>query len=56
MNVQDLIFKLNDFWSKNGAVIDQPYDMEMGAGTYHPSTFFTVLRQKKRKSRFHPAL
>ncbi|HEU24657.1 MAG: glycine--tRNA ligase subunit alpha [Mesoaciditoga sp.] len=52
MNVQDLIFRLNDFWSKNGAVIDQPYDMEMGAATYHPTTFFNVLGQKDGKFAF----
>ncbi len=52
MNVQDLIFKLNDFWSKKGAVIDQPYDMEMGAATYHPTTFFNVLSQKDGRFAF----
>ncbi len=52
MNIQSLIFKLNDFWAGNGAVIDQPYDMEMGAGTFHPSTFFTVLRQKDARRAF----
>ncbi len=44
MYLQDVIFKLQEFWSKNGCFIDQPYDMEMGAGTFHPSTFFGVLR------------
>ncbi len=43
MYIQDLILKLDSFWSERGCVIDQPYDMEMGAGTYHPSTFFRTL-------------
>ncbi len=52
MNIQDLIFRLNDFWAKKGAIIDQPYDMEMGAGTFHPATFFNVLSQKDSKVAF----
>ncbi len=52
MNVQELISRLNEFWSKNGVVIDQPYDMEMGAGTYHPTTFFNVLNQKDGRFAF----
>lgn len=43
MYIQDLILQLDKFWSEYGCVIDQPYDMEMGAGTYHPSTFFRTL-------------
>lgn len=43
MYLQDLIARLNDYWAKQGCVIDQPYDMEVGAGTFHPSTFFRVL-------------
>lgn len=43
MNFQGLILKLQEFWSKNGCVLLQPYDMEVGAGTFHPATFFKVL-------------
>jgi len=43
LNIQQLIMALDKFWSDNGCVIDQPYDIEMGAGTYHPSTFFRSL-------------
>ena len=43
MNIQDVIFTLNKFWSKAGCVIDEPYDIEVGAGTFHPSTFLRVL-------------
>jgi glycyl-tRNA synthetase alpha chain len=40
---QDLIFRLQSFWAKQGCVIAQPYDMEMGAGTFHPSTFLRAI-------------
>ncbi len=40
---QDLIFKLQTFWSGQGCIIEQPYDMEMGAGTFHPSTFLRAI-------------
>ncbi|GAB4388292.1 MAG: glycine--tRNA ligase subunit alpha [Thermodesulfovibrionales bacterium] len=43
MYFQDLILKLQEFWSKQGCVLLQPYDMEVGAGTFHPATFFRVL-------------
>ena len=36
---QDLILKLQTFWAKQGCVIVQPMDMEMGAGTFHWATF-----------------
>ena len=40
---QELIFQLQQFWSAQGCVIAQPYDMEMGAGTFHPSTFLRAI-------------
>ncbi|MDQ3070778.1 MAG: glycine--tRNA ligase subunit alpha [Acidobacteriota bacterium] len=43
MTLQDLIFKLSDFWSARGCIIQQPLDIEMGAGTMHPETFLRVL-------------
>ena len=43
LTFQDIIFNLSQFWSKQGCVIQQPYDMEKGAGTMHPATFFRVL-------------
>jgi len=36
---QGLIFALQDYWARQGCVILQPYDMEMGAGTFHTATF-----------------
>jgi glycyl-tRNA synthetase alpha chain len=40
---QGLIFALQDYWAKQGCVIMQPYDMEMGAGTFHPATFLRAI-------------
>ena len=42
-NFQDLIFTLQTYWGKQGCVILQPFDMEMGAGTFHPATFLHAL-------------
>jgi glycyl-tRNA synthetase alpha chain len=44
--LQDIVAKLNEFWSSKGCLIDQPYDLEMGAGTFHPSTFLKSLSSK----------
>ena len=43
MMFQRLIRTLDLFWEKQGCAILQPYDMEMGAGTFHPATFFGAL-------------
>ena len=43
LNFQQLILALQDYWARQGAVIQQPYDVEVGAGTMHPDTFFRVL-------------
>jgi len=40
---QDLILTLQDYWSKQGCLILQPYDMEVGAGTSHPATTLRAL-------------
>ncbi len=40
---QDMIFKLQKFWSDKGCLLVQPWDVEMGAGTFHPATFFYSL-------------
>jgi len=50
--LQDVIKSLDEFWSKQGCFIEQPYDMEMGAGTFHTSTFFGVLRKRPWKVAF----
>src|SRR5215216_6123472 len=40
---QDMILTLHDFWSANGCLILQPYDMRMGAGTFHTATTLRAL-------------
>ena len=40
---QGLIQALQDYWAQQGCVIMQPYDMEMGAGTFHPATFLRAI-------------
>ncbi len=40
---QELIFALQQYWAAQGCVVLQPYDMEMGAGTFHPATFLRSL-------------
>ncbi len=40
---QDLIFALERFWADAGCVILEPYDMEMGAGTFHPASFLRAI-------------
>ena len=43
---QDLITKLSEYWAKKGCAVLQPYDLEVGAGTFHPATFFGSLGPK----------
>ena len=43
---QDLILTLQRFWAEQGCVILQPYDMEVGAGTFHPATTLRALGPK----------
>ena len=43
MTLQQIIFALEHFWASRGCLIEQPYDVEVGAGTMAPSTFLRVL-------------
>ena len=43
LSFQDLIFQLQHFWADQGCIIEQPYSVEMGAGTFHPSTFLRAI-------------
>jgi len=43
MTFQDLLQNIQRFWGERGCVLQQPYDLEVGAGTMHPDTFFRVL-------------
>jgi len=40
---QEIIIGLNDYWNEQGCVLLQPYDMEMGAGTFHTATFLRAI-------------
>jgi len=46
LSFQDLMLNLEKFWADRGCVIQQPYDVEVGAGTMHPETFLRVLGPK----------
>lgn len=43
MNFQDVIMSLEKFWAQKGCVVAQPYDIEVGAGTFHPTTLLKAL-------------
>ena len=49
---QDLIQKLNNYWSRNGCLILQPYDLEVGAGTFSPHTFLRALGPESWKAAY----
>ncbi|MCK9197631.1 MAG: glycine--tRNA ligase subunit alpha [Syntrophales bacterium] len=43
MTFQELIFSLERYWANHGCVVQQPYDLEVGAGTFNPATFLRSL-------------
>ena len=43
MTFQELLQRIQTYWAERGCVLQQPYDLEVGAGTMHPDTFFRVL-------------
>jgi glycyl-tRNA synthetase alpha chain len=43
LTFQDLLLKLEEYWTRRGCILQQPYDVEVGAGTMHPETFLRVL-------------
>jgi len=49
---QDTILNLQKYWSKQGCVVLQPYDMEVGAGTFHPATTLRSLGSKPWKAAY----
>ena len=49
---QEIILNLQKFWSKKGCIILQPYDMEVGAGTFHPATTLRSLGTKPWKTAY----
>ena len=52
LSFQEIIMNLQKFWGKNGCVILQPYDMEVGAGTFHPATTLRSLGTKPWKAAY----
>jgi len=52
MNFQDIIFELNKYWAEKGCIIQQPYDMEVGAGTFHPATLLRALGPEPWKAAY----
>jgi glycyl-tRNA synthetase alpha chain len=49
---QDTIFNLQKYWSKQDCIILQPYDLEVGAGTFHPATTLRSLGEKSWKTAY----
>ena len=52
LSFQDIIMNLQKFWGKYGCVILQPYDLEVGAGTFHPATTLRSLGTKPWKAAY----
>ncbi|MBU0701213.1 glycine--tRNA ligase subunit alpha [bacterium] len=52
MNFQEIILSLQAFWSNQGCLIAQPYDIEVGAGTFNPHTFLRVLGPEPWKAAY----
>jgi len=52
LSFQQLILRLNDFWDKRGCALLQPYDMEVGAGTFHTATFLRAIGPEPWKAAY----
>ena len=52
LSFQDIIMNLQKFWGKYGCIILQPYDLEVGAGTFHPATTLRSLGPKPWKAAY----
>ncbi|MFA6582712.1 MAG: glycine--tRNA ligase subunit alpha [Elusimicrobiaceae bacterium] len=52
MNFQDMIAQLKNYWKKEGCTLIEPYDIEKGAGTFNPETFFGALTAKHKKAAY----
>lgn len=52
MYFQDIIATLNSYWASAGCVVMQPYDMEVGAGTFHPATLLRALGPEPWKAAY----
>ena len=56
LTFQDLIFKLSQFWVAEGCILQQPLDLEVGAGTSHPETLLRVLGPAALERRLRAAV
>ncbi len=52
VSFQNLILKLQSFWASKGCALLQPFDMEMGAGTFHPATFLRAIGPEPWKAAY----
>ena len=52
MTFQDLILSLQQYWADHGCLLMQPYDMEVGAGTFHPATFLGAVGPEPIKAAY----
>ncbi len=52
MHFQDVMLNLQRFWSEYGCVLHQPYDVEVGAGTFNPATFLAVIGPEPWKTAY----
>ena len=52
MNFQNIIFELGTYWAEQGCIVQQPYDMEVGAGTFHPATLLRALGPEPWKAAY----
>src|SRR4030065_1918744 len=52
MYFQDVILSLQRFWADKGCILQQPYDVEKGAGTFNPATFLRVLGPEPWKAAY----
>ncbi|CAC9560853.1 Glycyl-tRNA synthetase alpha chain (EC 6.1.1.14) [uncultured Gammaproteobacteria bacterium] len=52
ISFQNLILKLQSFWASKGCTLLQPFDMEMGAGTFHPATFLRAIGPEPWKAAY----
>jgi glycyl-tRNA synthetase alpha chain len=52
LSFQGLVLKLNAFWDRQGCVLLQPYDMEVGAGTFHTATFLRAIGPEPWKAAY----
>ena len=43
MYFKDVIITLQNYWAQRGCIIEQPFDVECGAGTFNPATFLRVI-------------